>query len=259
MKYFLIIPLVFLIFSCNEPVKNAGENEAMSGVYELRTIAYKGGDMDTVFPAQKQIKLYTEKYYMYSTIRPDSTALFGFGSYAFNDSSITEQSIYNSNSLDSASESSLNISRSDTGFTQILPGVMIQGNVYEAGETYRTLPETEATDLDGVWELISFINITGSDTTAIPNKQFKIYKGGHFMWIHHYPTDPSGRAFNNGYGYGKFMVNQNTVMETITFSNYPEVIETPITVNFKLKDNNELSLTFDDGNSITTETYRRLN
>jgi hypothetical protein len=55
------------------------------------------------------------------------------------------------------------------------------------------------------------------------------------------------------------MVNKKTVTETIIFSNYPELIETPITVNYKLNGNNELSLTFDDGNSTTTETYRRLN
>jgi hypothetical protein len=259
MKYSLFTTLTFLMFSCSETAKNTGGNEGMSGVYELSTISYKGADMDTSFPAQNQVKIYTEKYYMYGATRPDSSAFFGFGSYVFNDSSIVEQSVYNSYALDSVSQTNLKISRSDTGYSQMQPGVMMQGNTYEVEETYRTQPETEATELDGVWELVSFSNITGTDTTIIPNKQFKIYKGGQFMWIHRYPTDPSGLKFNKGYGYGKFMVNKNTVTETIIVSNYPELIETPITVNFKLKGSNELSLIFDDGNSTTTETYTRLN
>ncbi len=259
MKYFLFTILALLMFSCSETVKENGGDEGMSGIYELRSISYKGGDMDTSFPAQDQVKIYTDEYYMYGTTRPDSSAFFGFGSYVFNDSSIVEQSIYNSHALDSSSQTNLKISRSDTGYSQIQPGVMMQGNIYEVGETYKILEETEATELDGIWELVSFSNITGSDTTVIPNKQFKIYKGGHFMWIHRYPADPSGQKFNSGYGYGTFIVKKNTVTETITASNYPELIESPITVNYELNGNNELLLIFDDGNSTTTETYRRLN
>jgi hypothetical protein len=260
MKNLFLIPInIILLLSCSQPGTEHQPNGTMSGIYELRTLTYKGGNMDTTFPAQNQVKIYTEKYYMYGATRPDSSAFFGFGSYIINDSSVLERSIFNSYALDSVSQTNLKISRSDTGYNQMQPGVMMQGNTYEVEETYRTLPETEATELDGVWELVSFSNITGTDTTVIPNKQFKIYKGGHFMWIHRYPTDPSGLKFNKGYGYGKFMVNKNTVTETIIVSNYPELIETPITVNFKLKGNNELSLIFDDGNSTTTETYRRLN
>jgi hypothetical protein len=259
MKYFLFTTLAFLMFSCSETGKDAGGNEGMSGVYELRSISYKGADMDTSFPAQQQVKIYTDKYYMYVTTRPDSSAFFGFGSYVFYDSSVVEQSIYNSYALDSASQTNLKISRSDSGYSQIQPGVMMQGNTYEAGETYRSLPETEATELDGVWELVNISNITGSDTTVFPNKQFKIYKGGHFIWIHRYPTDPSAQKFNTGYGYGKYMVNKKTVTETITVSNYPDLIEFPITLNYELNGNNELSLIINDGNSTTTETYRRLN
>jgi hypothetical protein len=259
MKFFLFITLAFFMFSCSETVKDAGGNVGMSGVYELRTISYKGVDMDTSFPALKQLKIYTDKYYIYGTTRPDSSAFFGFGSYVFNDSSIVERSIYNSYALDSAFQTKLKISRSDSGYSQIQAGVMMQGNAYEAGETYRTLPETEATELDGVWELVNISSITGSDTTVFPNKQFKIYKGGHFMWIHRYPTDPAAQKFNTGYGYGKFIMNKNTLTETITVSNYPDLIETPITVNYKLNGTNALSLILDDGNSTTTETYRRLN
>lgn len=257
MKYLLFTALAVLVFSCSET--GTVNTKGMSGIYELRSISYKGEDMDTSFPAQDQVKIYTDKYYMYGTTRPDSSAFFGLGSYVFNDSVIVEKNIYNSYALDTASQQSLKISRSDTGYSQIQPGVMMQGNTYEVGETYRTQPETEATELDGVWELVSFRNITGSDTTVIPNKQFKIYKQGHFMWIHRYPSDPSGLKFNKGYGYGKFMVNKNTVSETITASNYPELIGTPITINYELDGNNELSLIFNEGNSTTTETYRRLN
>ncbi|HSF45046.1 MAG TPA: hypothetical protein VLA58_03520 [Chitinophagaceae bacterium] len=258
MKYLLSIS-VLIIMACNRPVTETQMNGTMSGIYELRSISYKGGTMDTSFPAANQVKIYTDKYYMYGTTRPDSSAFFGFGTYLFNDTSVLEQSIFNSYALDSSSETILKITKLDTGYKQTESGVIMQGEAYEVGETYRALPESAASELDGVWEQIAFVNIAGRDTTVIRNKQFKIYKGGHFMWIHYYPAGTRESGFKKGYGFGRFTLKDNTVTEIISASNYREIIGAPISVNYTLNRDNELLLTFDDGVSVTTETYKRRN
>jgi hypothetical protein len=215
--------------------------------------------MDTSFPAQNQFKIYTDKYYMYGTTRPDSSAFFGFGTYQFNDTIVLEKSVFNSYASDSASETILKITKLDTGYKQTISGIMMQGTAYDVGETYRVLKESESSDLDGVWEQNSFANITGSDTTVIRNKQFKIYKGGHFMWIHYYPAGNRDSSYKKGYGYGRFTVKNNTVTEILSASNYPEIIGAPITVSYELNNNDELLLIFNNGISVTTETYKRRN
>jgi hypothetical protein len=259
MKYFLAISVFTFIIACNRPVTETQMNESMSGIYELRSISYKGGNMDTSIPAQNQIKIYTEKYYMYGTTRPDSSAFFGFGTYQFNDTTVLEQNVFNSDALDSASERPLKITRTDTGYKQTLSGLVMQGTPHDVVETYRILKESGSSDLDGVWEQTSFVNTTGGDTTVIRNKQFKIYRGGHFMWIHYYPAVNRDSSYKKGYGYGRFTVKNNTVTEILSASNYREIIGSPITVSYELNKDDELLLTFNDGISVTTETYKRRN
>jgi hypothetical protein len=259
MKYVLAISTFAILIACNRQVTETQMNETMSGVYELRSISYKGENMDTSFPAENQVKIYTDKYYMYGTTRPDSSAFFGFGTYQFNDSVVLEQSVFNSYALDSASETILKITKLDSGYKQTISGIMMQGTDYDVEETYRPLKEAGNSDLDGVWEQTSFVNITGSDTTVIRNKQFKIYKGGHFMWIHYYPAGNRDSSYRKGYGYGRFTIKNNTVTEILSASNYREIIGAPISVNYRLNNDKELLLTFNDGVSVTTETYKRRN
>jgi hypothetical protein len=259
MKYFPAIFAFLFFIACNRPVTETQMNKSMSGVYELRSISYKGGNMDTSFPAQNQFKIYADKYYMYGTTRPDSSAFFGFGTYQLNDTIVLEQNVFNSYALDSASEAILKITKTDTGYKQTISGIMMQGTTYDVGETYRLINESGTSDLDGVWEQTSFVNITGSDTTVIRNKQFKIYKGGYFMWIHYYPTDNQDSSYRKGYGYGRFTLKDNTVTEILSASNYREIIGAPISVNYRLNNDKELMLTYNDGISVTTETYKRRN
>lgn len=259
MKYIVAISAFAILIACNRPVTETQINGTMSGVYELRSISYKGGNMDTSFPAENQYKIYTDKHYIYGTTRPDSSAFFGFGTYQVKDTVVLEQSIFNSYALDSASETILKITKIDSGYKQNISGIMMQGTAYEVGETYRSLKEAGKSDLDGVWEQTSFVNITGSDTTTIRNKQFKIYKGGHFMWIHYYPAGNRDTSYRKGYGYGRFTIKNHTVTEILLASNYREIIGAPITVSYELNKDDELLLTFNDGMSVTTETYKRRN
>jgi hypothetical protein len=255
----LFFCIICMALACAQPAVETTLPDNMAGIYTLESISYKGGEMDTSFAAENQVKIYTDKYYMYGTTRADSSAFFGFGTYAIKDSTIVEKSIYNSVALDTSSETTVKISRSPSGYTQLQKGVKMQGTAYDVGETYKMIPMGSATELDGVWEQVSFINIIGTDTTIIRNRQFKIYQGRHFMWIHRYPADSANQKFNKGYGFGTFTIKDNSISEILTASNYKEIINAPITVSYTLNGTDELFLTFNDGNSITTETYRRLN
>ncbi len=231
----------------------------MAGVYNLESASYKRDSRDSASPVSNRVKIYTGKHYIYGSTRPDSAASFGFGTYALMDSVISEKNIFNSSALDSAFEKTFSIKRSPSAFTQIELGGSTQGVPYVLSETYKKTPGSASSDLDGAWEQISFVNITGTDTTIIKNKQYKVYQGGHFMWVHRYPSASANKPFQTGYGFGIFTIKDKTITETITASNYTEIIEAPVTISFSLTGNNQLVLVFTEGNSVTTETYRKLN
>lgn len=256
----ILLPLIMLsVMACNQHVPESKLPNTMAGVYSLQSISYKADHLDTSFPTESQVKIFTDKHYIYGGTRPDSTTFFGFGSYFFTDSTIIEKNIFNSYALDSVSEINLKVSRSLSAYTQIQHSVLMQGLPYDVSETYKIMPGAKTSDLDGAWELVSFENITGPDTITIKNKQYKAYQGGHFMWIHRYSSDFPNKQFQSGYGFGVFNIKDKIITETITSSNYKEIIEVPISVSFSMIGNDKLLLRFNDGNSVTTETYHRVN
>lgn len=145
------------------------------------------------------------------------------------------------------------MSRSPSSLTQI------QEAPYGVSQTFKKMPGSKSSEIDGAWELVRFENITGADTSIIQNKQYKVYQDGHLLWVHRYPSHSVNKQFQTGYGFGLFSIKDNTITETITSSNYKEIIEAPVTVSFNLVDKDQLLLESGDGISITKETYRRVN
>ncbi|HLO81315.1 MAG TPA: hypothetical protein VK166_10170 [Chitinophagaceae bacterium] len=253
MKNILLYIILLFAFACHQPAEKSQLSGILAGAYTLQSASNNKVDKDTSFPTNNQVMIFTEKHYIYGTIAPDSTTLFGLGSYFYNDSTIIEKNIFNSSTLDSTFETKLRVARSPSSLIQI------QGESDEVGKTFQKMPAAENSDLDGAWEQVSFENITGTDTSFVKNKQYKLYQGGHFMWIHRYPSDSIDKKFQTGYGFGVFSIKGNTITETITSSSYKEIIEVPVTLSFTLTGKDQLVLEFNEGISVTKETYRRMN
>lgn len=257
-KTFLFILLAAIAAaSCNEPKK---ETASMAGAYKNVFYSYASATEDTTITDMQQYKMYTDKHFIFANLAPDSMVGFGFGSYALDGATITEHSIYTSRGLDTAADFTLDVQREPGGYTQLIPEIIMGGVPYRLTEKYTTLPATGTSPLDGAWELTQAVRVTGADTTTMRYKQYKVYQGGHFMFIQRYPADSTGTAFYNGFGFGTFTMDGNTVTETNTLSNYAFMVGVPVRVMVSMNGMDEYVQQIVDTatKSPTLEYYKRV-
>src|SRR5258708_36072528 len=130
------------------------EKVSQAGVYKLEKQMASGGGKDTVY-GRTQIKIYTDQYFMYSGTAPDSSVGFGVGSYNLDTGNrIIERNIYSSGYLDSSKSFNLIVTRKDSGYSQIIPDlVVVKGVKWKLMEDYSKLPSSDTSVLDGLWKL----------------------------------------------------------------------------------------------------------
>ena len=113
------------------------------------------------------------------------------------------------------------IATKDSGYQQVIPDLaVIKGVKYKLIEDYARIPSGDTSVLDGLWKLDKTFWVKGKDTTKQNETQFKIFWGGHFMFIHRYPLDQAGTKFKNGYGYGTFSFKHDTLTEEDEMSSH---------------------------------------
>ena len=173
------------IFGCKKK-----EKVSQAGVYKLDKQMASGGGKDTVYK-RAQFKIYTDQYFMYSGLAPDSSVGFGVGAYNLDTGNrIVERNIYSSGSLDSSRSFNLSVTRTDSGYSQVIPDLaVVKGVKYKLIEDYSKVAGTDTSVLDGLWKLDKKFWVKGKDTTKGNETQFKIFWGGHFMFVHRYPLD----------------------------------------------------------------------
>jgi hypothetical protein len=234
---------------------------SQAGVYKLEKQMASGGGKDTVY-SRTQIKIYTDKYFMYAGMAPDSSVGFGTGSYNLDTGNrIIERNIYSSGYLDSSKNFNLIITSADTGYTQIIPDlVVLKGVKYKLIEKYSKLPSSDTSILDGLWKLDKTYWVKGRDTLRQNETQFKIFWGGHFMFIHRYPLDKAATKFKNGFGYGTFSFKHDTLSEEDEMSSHAVLLDRTFAIKITLKGNDEYSQVINDrkANVQTTEIYKRV-
>ena len=101
------------------------------------------------------MKIYTDKYFMYAGMAPDSSVGFGVGSYHLDTGNkIIESNIYSSGALDSSRTFNLLITRKDSGYTQVIPGLaVVKGVKWDLTENYTRVPGSDTSVMDGLWKL----------------------------------------------------------------------------------------------------------
>jgi hypothetical protein len=258
MKKILIVAALLscIIFGCKKT-----EKVSQAGVYKLDKQMASGGGKDTVYK-RAQFKIYTDKYFMYSGMAPDSSVGFGVGSYNLDTGNrIIERNIYSSGSLDSSRSFNLTVTRTDSGYSQVIPALaVIKGVKYKLIEDYSKVAGTDTSVLDGLWKLNNTFWVKGKDTTKGNETQFKIFWAGHFMFVHRYPLDQTGRTFKNGFGYGTYSFKSDTLTEEDEMSSHSVLVGRKFSIKITMNGKNEYSQVIDDSKAgiQTTEIYRRV-
>lgn len=226
----------------------------------MNKLTVSNGGKDSVY-ARAQIKIYTDKYFAYASMAPDSSVGFGVGSYKKDTgNAITETNIYSSLALDSPKTYHLTITRKDSAYTQVIPLTSANGVKYSLTEAYNQLPTSDATKLDGVWKMASAYMVKGKDTVKEPEVQYKAFWGGHFMFMHRYPVDNTGQKFKNGFGYGDFSLKSDTLSEEDQLTNHAALLNRQFAIKITFNGDDEYSQVITDSRTgdRSVEVYKRL-
>jgi hypothetical protein len=237
------------------------EKVSYSGIFRLDKQTISGGSKDSVL-ARKLVKIYTDHNYIYAGITPDSSVVFGIGSYALDTGNrIVEHNIYNSRALDSNQIFVVKVSKTAKGRTQVVPDFGRYKEIsYTSTEEYTQIPATGSSALDGVWSLDKAFKVKGRDTIPWHETLYKVCWGGHFMFIHHYPVNAVGNEYKNGFGYGTFSLNSSTLSELNELSNHTELLNKKSAAKISFKGTDEYSQVTQGpkAGELIIETYKRL-
>ena len=258
MKYLIIFPIA-LIVSCNSSNKTAPK---MPGAYLMVSQTVNDGSQETKYSDLKQLKIYTDKYVMYTQVlASDSASLFGVGSYTSDTSGVTENIIYTSSDStfnDSSRSYKLLITQTPDGYNQVIPDIVIDSTKSELTETYQKVGTKQTTLLDGVWKQTKSYDLKGSDTMRYNRTEYKAFNNGYFMFGLT-DKDSSGKI-TTGIGFGTFSMNgENQIKETDLNSTYSIVAGQSFMIDIQLNgnDNYQQTITHPDS-SKTVEFYERL-
>jgi len=244
-----------MIYGCTKGKKEPSQ----TGVYKMNKLTVSSGGKDSVY-ARAQMKIYTDKYFTYASMAPDSSVGFGVGTYkADTGKSINESNIFSSLALDSSKTYHLLITRKDSSYSQVIP--RSSGNAkYNITEEYMQLPTTDSTRLDGVWKLDKAFYVKGKDTTRATEVQYKTFWRGHFMFIHRYPLDAANTKYKNGFGYGNFSLKTDTLSETEQLTSHATLMGRSFQIRIAFNGDDEYSQIIKDPKTgdQSVEIYRRL-
>jgi hypothetical protein len=258
MKYLKICCIAILV-SCNSSQKKAPD---MQGTYLMVSQTVSAGSQETKYSDLKQLKIYTDKYMMYTQVlASDSTSLFGVGSYKSDTSGVTENIIYTSNNStfnDSLRSYKLLITKMPDGYNQVIPGIVINSTKSKLTETYQKVGTAQTTPLDGIWKQTKSYELKGTDTMWYNRTEYKAFNNGYFMFGLT-DKDSSGKI-TTGIGFGTFSMNSdNQIKETDLNSTYSIIAGQSFMIDIKRNGNDSYQQTITHPDSSkTVEFYERL-
>ena len=259
MKYLIILFIPLILVSCNSSIKTAPK---MLGAFLMVSQTVNEGSQEAKYSDLKQLKIYTDKYVMYTQVlASDSASLFGVGSYTSDTSGVTENIIYTSSDStfnDSPRSYKLLITQTADGYNQIIPDIVIDSTKSKLTETYQRVGNKQRTPLDGVWKQTKSYNLKDADTIWFNRTEYKAFNDGYFMFGLT-DKDSSGKI-TTGIGFGTFSMNgENQIKETDLNSTYSIIAGQSFMVDIQLngKNNYQQTITHPDS-SKTVEFYQRL-
>lgn len=259
MKNFIFCCLLLAAVSCNN---NGKENPHMQGAYFMTSQTINDGVKDTKYTDLKQLKIYTDSFFMYTQVNPsDSLSGFGVGRYSEDTGSVIENGIYSARDTTFTTAPAtykLTISTNPNGYEQVIPNIMIDSQKSKLTEEYQSVGKDQKTPLDGVWKETDYYLIKGNDTTRQVRTQYKAFYAGYFMYGHSF-MDSAKKNFT-GVGFGTFQMDgDNKMNETDLNSTYSIAVghTFPIDIHFNGADNYQQTIVNADS-SKSVEFYERL-
>jgi hypothetical protein len=260
MKTIIFYCVVIAITGCTNDVNLS---TIIPGTYLMKSQTLNDGKNDTRYTELKQLKIYTDKFFMYTQVNPDdSVSAFGVGTYTTGKKdSLTENVIY------SASDTSFNdkpisyllsINLTSDGYNQVIRGIVFDGKKSTLTEEYDRVGTKDSSALDGVWKEIKGYSVNGTDTVTYNRTQYKAYYSGYFMFGHS-AKDSSGKT-RTGIGFGTFeMEGNNKLKETDLNSTYSIIAGQSFTIDISMDgaDKYYQTITNSDG-SKSIEFYEKL-
>ena len=193
---------------------------------------------------------------------PDSTVGFAVGTYKPDTGSeIIEHEFFSSFNLNASRTFKVDITMKDSGYSQKIPDIsVIKGVKYDLIEDYNRLPAGDTSKLDGLWKMDKAYWLKGKDTLYQQNTQYKIFWGGHFLYIHSLPIDKAATKFKSGFGFGTFSFKDNMITEQDQISNDTAVFNHKFAVKTTFDGNDEYTQVIDDtkNNRQSVEIYKRV-
>ncbi|HTD41506.1 MAG TPA: hypothetical protein VK671_12845, partial [Mucilaginibacter sp.] len=101
--------------------------------------------------------------------------------------------------------------------------------------------------------------VKGRDTSVQHETKFKVFWGGHCMFIHRYPVNAVGSQYKDGFGYGTFSLKNNVLTEKEKMAVPVDLADREFNSKVTLN-NKEYTQVFADPKTEeqTTEVYKRL-
>ncbi|MEP6583989.1 MAG: hypothetical protein ABJA90_06970 [Ginsengibacter sp.] len=257
MKSIIISFLIVSLFSCTD----TSNSPDMPGTYLMKSQTLYDGTKDTKLNSLKQLKIYTDSFFMYSQVNPaDSVSAFGVGSYTPGKESVTENVIYSASdsTLGKPISYKLEIEKDQDGYKQVIPEIVVQGEKSKLTEEYQEVGHSAKTPLDGLWKEVKSYNIRGKDTIMNVRTQYKTYYDGYFMFGHTVKDSTSKTIV--GIGFGTFeMKSDNQIKETDLNSTYSIIAGNTFDVDVEMESPDKYrQMIHNADGTIGVEYYERL-
>jgi len=261
------LAILSLSLSANAQVvntKSTGNQSltSMKGAYLLTMQKATQDHKDTIADI-KQLKIYTDHYFMYAHLLPgDTMGNFGVGSYTIQNGKVAEHGFFTSDGGAQDNNFDVKITKSPGGYTQVInfpPDA--QGSEFILTESYKDVSSSISSALDGAWKMTKMTTYTKEGTPTVIDKplEYKFYQSGHFMFGSN-QTDPATNKVFTGIGYGTYKVDgPNDITETPMNASYRDIINVPVKLKlaFNGKDHYQQTIVWTDGSKMIEE-YERL-
>ena len=257
MKNLIFCFIVLTAIGCGTSIENN-----MPGAYLMVSQTVNDGKTDTKLTGLKQLKIYTDSFFMYAQVNPaDSVSGFGVGSYTAAKGTVMENVIYSARDTTynaTPAIYTLNITKTPDGYEQVIPEIVINSQKSRLTEVYQTVGTTAKTPVDGVWRETNSYTLRGNDTTRNVRTQFKAFYAGYFVFGS--SNKDSASKNRTVIGFGTFKMTGNTKMEeTDLNATYSIAAGRTFTIDIEMTgtDNYNQTITNADG-SKSVEFYERL-
>ena len=258
MKKIIIWFLISTLFGCGS---NTSKDPDMPGTYLMVSQTLNDGTKNTKLTALKQLKIYTDNFFMYTQVNPqDSVSTFGVGSYTTEKGAVIENVIYSSQDTTVGTSKTYNlaITKTPDGYEQIIPEILIAGQKNRLTEEYHTTGTTDKTSLDGVWKEARSFNIIKGDTVPNNRIQYKSFYAGYFMFGQ--TVKDTASKTHTGIGFGTFkMDSDKQITETDLNSTYAIIAGNTFTVAIEMDGDDKYKQTINNADGSTgVEFYERM-